>query len=39
MSAGSVLFLASGDEHSLRAIEDASLLVSILLKRPALRTS
>ncbi len=31
MSAGTLLHLAGGDEHSLRAIDDASLLVTIQL--------
>lgn len=32
LTAGTMLYLASGQEHALRASEDASLLVTILLK-------
>jgi quercetin dioxygenase-like cupin family protein len=35
LSAGSLLHLAGGDEHSLQAVENSSLLVTILLERPA----
>jgi quercetin dioxygenase-like cupin family protein len=31
LPAGSLLYLAAGSEHSLRAIDDSSLLVTILL--------
>ncbi len=32
LTAGKLIYLAGSDKHSLRAIEDASLLVTILLK-------
>lgn len=32
LTPGQMLYLAGGDEHALRAVEDASLLVTILLK-------
>ena len=35
LTAGKLIYLAGSDEHSLRAVEDASLLVTILLKRKA----
>lgn len=31
LTPGQMLYLAGGDEHALRAVEDASLLVTILL--------
>ena len=31
LTPGRMLYLAGGDEHALRAVEDASLLVTILL--------
>jgi len=35
LTAGKLIYLAGSDEHSLRAVEDASLLVTILLKHKA----
>ena len=35
LMAGRLLYLAGSDEHSLRAVEDSSLLVTILLKHKA----
>ncbi len=35
LTAGTMIYLAGSAEHSLRAIEDASLLVTILLKHKA----
>jgi quercetin dioxygenase-like cupin family protein len=33
LSAGNLLYLSGSDDHALRAVEDASLLVTILLER------
>ena len=33
LTTGKLIYLAGSDEHSLRAVEDSSLLVTILLKR------
>jgi quercetin dioxygenase-like cupin family protein len=35
LTAGKLLYLAGSDEHSLRAVDDSSLLVTILLKHKA----
>jgi quercetin dioxygenase-like cupin family protein len=35
LHAGELLFLAGGEPHALQAIEDAAVLITILLKKPA----
>lgn len=35
LHAGDLIFLAGGEPHALQALEDASVLVTILLKKPA----
>lgn len=35
LHAGDLIFLAGGEPHALQAIEDASVLVTIVLKKPA----
>jgi quercetin dioxygenase-like cupin family protein len=39
LTPGTFLYLAGGDEHALRAIDDASVLVTILLKPPRRSTN
>ena len=39
LTPGSMLYLAGGDQHTLRAIDDASVRVTIHLKPPARRAN